>query len=60
MANEPKAMKEIHKIRVEIREETKDMTLDERKARMQKIIENHETKYGKLRRAANDDVQKAM
>ena len=37
---------EINKIRLEIYEETKDMTLDQRKERLSKIVDAAQKKFG--------------
>jgi len=43
MASEPKAMKEIHDIRLQIYEETKNMTAEQRIANTQKAVEEFVT-----------------
>jgi hypothetical protein len=45
MTNEPKAMKEIHDIRLQIYEETKGMTLEQRREHTRKSVEKFESKY---------------
>ncbi|MDR1573943.1 MAG: hypothetical protein LBS24_06495 [Clostridiales Family XIII bacterium] len=57
MSNEPRAMKEIHDIRLKIHEETKDMTMEQRMEHTRKSVEEFEAKHGKLRRP--DDVPAA-
>ncbi|MDR1322460.1 MAG: hypothetical protein LBK56_13745 [Gracilibacteraceae bacterium] len=52
---EPKAMKEIHDIRLQIQEETKNMTVDEIAAYYADAVRNAEKVYGvKFRRAGGD------
>jgi hypothetical protein len=60
MTNEPKAMKEIHDIRLQIHEETKDMTLEQRREHTRKSVEEFESKYGKLRRPEPALTRKVM
>jgi hypothetical protein len=57
MMNEPKAMKEIHDIRIEIYEETKNMTPGQRAERAREAARAFEKKHGiKLHRP--QDVEK--
>ena len=61
MANEPKAMQEIHEIREAIYEDTKDMTPDERAARTRKDAQKLITKYGlKVKRPKSNQNEKAV
>ena len=46
MSNEPKALKEIHRIREQIYEETKDLSPEERAERRNKIGKEIAEKYG--------------
>lgn len=51
MTNESKAMKEIHDIRLQIHEETKDMTVEQRIKHTKNAVCEVEKKYGiKFRR----------
>ena len=55
MSNEPEAMKEIHDIRLQIYEETKDMTPQQRNEHTQKAAEEFAKKHGiTLRWAQNE------
>ena len=60
MTSEPRAMKEIHDIRLKIHEETKDMTMEQRIERTRKSVEEFESKYGKLRRPSDTQIRNAM
>jgi hypothetical protein len=60
MTNEPRAMKEIHDIRLKIHEETQDMTLDQRMEHKQRSVDAFEAKHGKLRRPEPAPVHKAL
>ena len=46
MMNEPRAMKEIHDIRLQIYEETKDMSSEERIALMRREVQTMIDKHG--------------
>jgi len=46
MNNEPRVMREIHKVRDQIYEETKNMTFEEKVASTNKIVEKIEKEYG--------------
>ncbi len=59
MTNEPRAMKEIHDIRLKIYEETKDMTMEQRMAHTQKAVREMEEKHGITFRRPGDPTERA-
>lgn len=61
MTNEPRAMKEIHDIRLKIYEETKDMTEEQCIERTRAAVREVEEKHGiKFRRPGDVPARKVM
>ncbi|MCL2463323.1 MAG: hypothetical protein FWF44_11705 [Defluviitaleaceae bacterium] len=58
---EPRAVKEIHDIRLQIYEETKDMTEEQRMEHTRNAVREAEEMYGiKFRRAEDTTVRKVI
>lgn len=61
MANEPKAMKEVHDIREKIYEETKDLTAEQRVKRTNQAVQEMEEKHSvKFRRSDDTPVHRVI
>jgi len=61
MMNEPRAMKEIHDIRLKIYEETKDMTIEQRMEYTRNAAAEFEKKHGiRLRRPGDLPADKVV
>ncbi len=57
-SNEPRAMKEIHDIRLKIYEETKDMTDEQRAERTRNAVREVEEQYGITFRRPGDPAER--
>ena len=55
IVNEPAPLREVHAIRLMIHGETKDMTLDQRKLRLSKIVDVAQKEFGFKRVASAKD-----